>query len=1276
MSNQISKVKISIAAKKDILDWSHGEVISPETINYKTFVPERGGLFCEQIFGPVKDFACACGKYKKIRHKGHVCDRCGVEVTLSSVRRERFGHIILNAPVVHIWFFKINPSVLSAILEITSKKLEEIIYFVSYVVTDPGTTNLEYKQTIDQESSRLTFLEILNRFKQDGVLEEDDKELVDEYIELLESDFMMYSFEEIAEVITKYSGAKFSIGGIAIKTLLAQIDIDEEIKRITEELKTSTSRTNRLMQRYDQLISFKRSDNSLNSMILDILPVLPPALRPIIPLDSGRFSSSDINDLYRRIIIRNMRLKRAEEMMAPPLIVNNERRMLQEAVDAYLDNTRKAKPAVTQNNRPLVSLSEILKGKKGRLRRHMLGKRVDYSGRSVIVTNPNLKLYQCGLPNEMALKLFRPFVINYLLANNYGDNIKLIEKMIAEEAAVVWKALRHVVKERPVILNRAPTLHMGSFQAFEVVLVNGKAIELNSLVTTPFNADFDGDQMSVHLPLSENAVKEARALMLGSLNILSPRNGAPIISPTQDIVLGIYQLTNERKFQKDRQLLFFSSLKDIQKQLLLKMVGLNEIILFDAAILGNKISENLHQNNLFLVTTPGKLLFNQIFKDNIPYINHEISDLTTYHPSTDLIVLTKNILKENKDEILKFKTVDEIKEFLANRPLSKPVNSSSLSWLVEYLYFNFAEATAPYLDKIKELGFKYSTKTGISLGHDDLNFWGGSSERVRLTMIDDFKTKEIIKANKKVTYVQECYDHGFLTGDKRHEHVIKIWTDVNKHLQKFISELISSEKYRHHSLCVMINSGARGSVGTITQLSAMRGLMTNPKGDIIELPVTSSFKDGLSVSEYSISNHGARKGKIDTSLKTADTGYLTRRLVDGAHDLTITEEDCKTIEGFEVTAIINPHTNFLVVPLYDRIVGRYTAEKVFSEEGNVICKNDILITPSIAQKIIDAGVKSVFIRSVLSCNAFTGLCAKCYGIDLTRNTLIKKGAAIGIIAAQSIGEPSTQLTMRTFHSGGIASASDITQGLPRIKEIFDVIKPKGNSAIVASLDGEIIDIEEAGQIYKIVLKRNWIDKKTEKSEIIKIKTDYQAQLLVKKGDQIVAGQKLTEGSIELNSLLLYGGLVKTQNYILDEVQQIFRLQGIVISDKHIEVIMKKMMENVVIYSKGDSNFVEGRLITWKEFNEVNAELIAEKKEPAYGRPIIIGLKKAALERYSFLSAASFQDTARVLVRAASQSKQDHLFGLKENVLVGNKIPVGTGLMTDEEIQNLKTQDNY
>ena len=1267
MTHKISKVKISIASKSNVLDWSHGEVVSPETINYKSFSPEKGGLFCEQIFGPVKDYACACGKYKKIRYKGHVCERCGVEILLSKVRRERFGHIKLNSPVAHFWFFKINPSVLALTLDIKKSKLEEIIYFVSYVVIEPGSSGLQFKEIIDQESSRFRFTEILSALKAQGKMSAADAQMCDEYLDLLATNFMMYSFDEVAALISKYTGARFGIGASALQELLAKIDINYEIAQTKLLLKKGTSSNKAPLRRLDVLNSFLHSDNDIQNMVIDVLPVLPADLRPIVQLDSGRFTTSDINDLYRRIIIRNIRLKKAMDMEAPSLIINNERRMLQEIVDAYFDNERKQKPIIAQNRRPLISLAGLLKGKKGRFRQNLLGKRVDYSGRSVIVTNPNLKLYQCGVPQEMALTLFKPFVVNYLLEHNHAENVKFADKLIEEAEPAVWEALRHVIKERPLVINRAPSLHLGSFQAFEPVLVPGKALQIHPIVTPAFNADFDGDQMAVHVPLSDKAVAEARALMIGSKNVLSPKDGTPIVTPTQDIVLGIYYLTTEKAYDSDQPPKFFSDINDLKKALDMNVVDLQELVFYDLHSLANKVKFKKIPLNSYLITTPGKLLFNDSLPSDMEYVN-EIVNNECVLDKADIVCLSKHQSNADVNKIVAHQP-DKLVEFLKSRPLKSAVTKADLSVLITQLYETHASEIAPVLDRIKSLGFNFASVSGISIAYNDLLFAKLDSNQKQHYVIDEVKNDILDKTSMRIDVINDFYEKGMLTADQRHAKVVKEWTLAKEKIQNFIEKHMNSEEMRENPLCIMAKSGARGNAGNITQLSAMRGLMTNPKGKIIELPIKSSFKDGLSVTEFFISTHGARKGMADTALKTADSGYLTRRLIDVAHDLIVSIDDCKTIDGFVMRAAYDDVTNSLIVPLYDRIVGRFAAATVLDAKGSILCKHNDLITKSIANKIIAAGIEEVLIRSVLTCSARKGVCVKCYGYNLTRNKVVEIGASVGIMAAQSIGEPGTQLTMRTFHTGGIADEVDITQGLPRIKEIFDVVAPKGINAILSPVDGVVDDITEQDHVYTIRLKRTFINKGEEQTEVIDFKTDYNAQLSVRKGEKVSYGQKLSEGVINLHKLLEYAGLNAVQNYILKEVHRVYRLQGINISDKYIEIIARKMLDNVLIIDSGDSKLIQGRLVPWSVFKEVNLKLIANKQCPAYAKPQIAGLKKASLERHSFLSAASFQNTAQVLVKAAVQSRSDYLVGLKENILVGNLIPAGTGLMTTQEFND-------
>ena len=1177
--NKFEALKIGIASPEKIREWSYGEVKKPETINYRTLRPERDGLFCEKIFGPTKDFECACGKYKRVRYKNIVCDRCGVEVTRSKVRRERMGHIELASPVSHIWFFKGVPSRMGLVLDMSPRDLEEVLYFVSYVVIDKGIAPLEDKQTLSEREYR-------------------------QYYE-------------------KYGdGFKVGMGAEAIKELLKKVDLKKEIDEITKELETAQGqKRTRLIKRVDVLDAFYKSGNRPEWMILDCIPVIPPELRPMIQLDGGRFATSDLNDLYRRVINRNNRLKKLIDLNAPGIIIQNEKRMLQEAVDALFDNGRRGRSVTGAGNRPLKSLSSMLKGKQGRFRQNLLGKRVDYSGRSVIVVGPSLKMYQCGIPKDMALELFKPHVINGLVSRDIAHNIKAAKRLIENKDPQVWDVVEDVIKEHPVMLNRAPTLHRLGIQAFEPVLIGGKAIRLHPLVCPAFNADFDGDQMAVHVPLSEEAQAEARLLMLGANNILSPKSGDPIVTPSQDMVIGNYYLTQEKVGEDGEGRVF----KDSNEALMAyerREITLHTRIAIPVDSFKYKLFTET-QKGKYLVTTVGKLKFNEILPDSFAYVNE---------PTLDNIQnITPNKYFINKGE--------NIPEVIKAMPLVKPFAKGILESIIAQIFKRYKTTeTSIMLDKMKDLGFKYSTVAGITVSISDV-------------VTSEHKEELIAEAQKMVEKVNKQYQRGLITDEERLEKVIQTWHSCKDKVQKELEEY--ANKYVDNPIFMMMHSKARGSISNFTQIAGMRGLMSKPNGDTIEIPVLSSFKEGLSVAEFFLSTHSARKGSADTALKTADSGYLTRRLVDVSQDIIVREEDCGTENGVVVKAFINDKTGEVIEKLYDRIVGRYTNKKIINPTTKEVIADKLqYITEGLAEKIIDAGITEVEIRTTLTCNTVNGVCQKCYGKNLATGNLVEIGEAVGIMAAQSIGEPGTQLTMRTFHTGGVAGGEDITQGLPRIQELFEARIPKGKSTI-AEINGKVTSIEEDHGKYRISV--------TNELETKEHVTNYGAKLRVELNDEVSAGDKLTEGAISPKELLAVTDPLTTQEYILKEVQAVYRGQGVDISDKHVEIITRRMISKMRIVDAGDTLFLPGALVKFREFTDVNKEAIIKGKKPATGRPLMLGITKASLETDSFLSAASFQETTRILTDAAIRGKVDHLQGLKENVIIGKLIPAGTGL---------------
>ncbi|NCU17560.1 DNA-directed RNA polymerase subunit beta' [Pallidibacillus pasinlerensis] len=1173
--NNFEYMKIGLASPDKIRSWSYGEVKKPETINYRTLKPEKDGLFCERIFGPTKDWECHCGKYKRVRYKGVVCDRCGVEVTLSKVRRERMGHIELAAPVSHIWYFKGIPSRMGLVLDMSPRALEEVIYFASYVVTEPGNTSLEKKQLLSEKEYR--------------------------------------SYRE------KY-GNKFQagMGAEAIKKLLQDIDLDKESSELREELETAQGqRRTRAIKRLEVIEAFRNSGNKPEWMILDVLPVIPPELRPMVQLDGGRFATSDLNDLYRRVINRNNRLKRLLDLGAPSIIVQNEKRMLQEAVDALIDNGRRGRPVTGPGNRPLKSLSHMLKGKQGRFRQNLLGKRVDYSGRSVIVVGPSLKMYQCGLPKQMAIELFKPFVMKELVEKGLTHNIKSAKRKIERLDPVIWDVLEEVIKEHPVMLNRAPTLHRLGIQAFEPVLVEGKAIQLHPLVCTAFNADFDGDQMAVHVPLSAEAQAEARLLMLAAQNILNPKDGKPVVTPSQDMVLGNYYLTLERKGMIGEGMVF----KDREEALIAYQNGyvhLHTRVAVHAGSLNNPTFTE-EQNKKLLLTTIGKLIFNEILPKSFPYINEP----------------TRENLEEATPEKYFISPTENVKEVLEKRELVPPFKKGYLGKIIAAVFKKYKiTETSKMLDRMKDLGFKYSTKSGITISIADI-------------VVLEEKTEILDAAQKKVDNVLKQFRRGLITDDERYDRVISIWSaakdDIQDKLMKSLDNL--------NPIFMMSDSGARGNASNFTQLAGMRGLMADPSGHIIELPIKSSFREGLTVLEYFISTHGARKGLADTALKTADSGYLTRRLVDVAQDVIVREEDCGTDRGIKVSAIYEGTE--IIEALEERLVGRYARKTVRHPETNeIIVRQNELITEDIAKEIENAGIDSVWIRSAFTCNTRHGVCKKCYGYNLATGQEVEVGEAVGIIAAQSIGEPGTQLTMRTFHTGGVAG-DDITQGLPRVQELFEARNPKGQ-AIISEIDGEVTAINEGKDRQQEIIVTNAIESRT-------YNAPYTARLKVSVGDYVTHGQELTEGSIDPKELLRVANVEAVQQYLLHEVQRVYRMQGVEIGDKHIEVMVRQMLRKVRVIDSGDTDVLPGTLMDVHQFTDANKQTLLEGKTPATGKPVLLGITKASLETESFLSAASFQETTRVLTDAAIKGKTDELLGLKENVIIGKLVPAGTGM---------------
>ncbi len=1153
-----NKLKIGLASDEKIREWSHGEVKKPETINYRTLKPEKDGLFCEKIFGPTKDWECHCGKYKRVRYKGIVCDRCGVEVTTSKVRRERMGHIELAAPIAHIWYFKGIPSRVALMLDISPRSLEKVIYFAAYIVTDKGTSGLLKCQILNEK--------------------------------------------EYHEAEEKYGRGSFKaeMGAEAIRKLLAEIDVEKLSASLKKELeKASEQKKAKLIKRLDTVESFRMSGNKPEWMIMNVVPVIPPELRPMVQLDGGRFATSDLNDLYRRVINRNNRLKRLLELGAPEIIVRNEKRMLQESVDALIDNGRRGRPVTGAGNRPLKSLSDMLKGKQGRFRQNLLGKRVDYSGRSVIVVGPELKIYQCGLPKEMAVELFKPFVMKELVKRGLAHNIKNAKRMVEKLRPEVWDILEEVIKDHPVMLNRAPTLHRLGIQAFQPILVEGRAIKLHPLVCTAFNADFDGDQMAVHVPLTPEAITEARFLMLSVNNLLKPQDGKPVTVPTQDMILGAYYLTVQIDGEKGEGMYF----KDEDEALMAYQngdVGLH----CKVKVRRFKTDENGNVRSKTIETTVGRLIYNQGIPQDLGFV-----DRTDPEKEFDLEI-DFPVIKKNLGTIV-----------------AKCINAHGLS------------ESAEVLDYIKATGYKYSTKGAFTVSVADV-------------AVPPAKKEILAAADKQVENIHRQYKRGAITDEERYNAVIKVWEkatdDVTEAMKKNFDEL--------NPIFMMAQSGARGNMNQVRQVAGMRGLMANTSGKAVEIPVKSCFREGLDSLEYFISAHGARKGLTDTALRTADSGYLTRRLVDVSQDIIIREDDCGSHEGIMLEDIKDG--NQLIEGLEERLVGRFLLEDFKDPQtGELIVDTNTMITDKMAKRIVNTGVKQVWVRSILGCKCKHGACSKCYGMGLATRKLVNLGESVGIIAAQSIGEPGTQLTMRTFHSGGVAGG-DITQGLPRVEELFEARNPKG-LATITEIDGTV-QIKEEKKRKEVVV----VGKDDAKTYVI----SFGSKLRVKDGDTVKAGDQLTEGSINPNELLAIRGPEGVYEYIIAEVQKVYRNQGVDINDKHIEVIARQMLKKVRIEDPGDTGFYTASLVELLDFEEKNAEMIAEGKKPATGKRALLGITKASLATESFLSAASFQETTKVLTEAAIKGKVDNLIGLKENVIIGKLIPTGTGLKHYQDLQ--------
>ena len=1255
--NRISKIRVGLASPDVIRKWSHGEVLKPETINYRSQKPEMQGLFCEKIFGPSKDYECHCGKYKKQRYVGVVCEKCGVEVITKDVRRERMGHIELATPCAHIWYVKGIPSRIATVLDINGKQLEELIYLVgsTLIVLNPGQSKiLTYRQVIDEKTGRVDFVAVIKEFIEtlDGYEKARATELIDKLMNRAEP----INFEVITAFIQKHLGAEFGEGAEAIKRLLKELDLDKEFAAIQKEMvNAAAQRRTKLIKRLEIIENFRSSNNRPDWMILDVLPVIPPDLRPMLQLDGGRFATSDLNDLYRRLIARNRRLKIMINMNAPLTMLRNEKRMLQEAVDALIDNGRRGKPVLSSSgNRELKSLSSSLKGKQGRFRQNLLGKRVDYSGRSVIAVGPDLKMYQCGLPREMAIQLLKPFIASLLIDRGYANSHKQAEKKVDQYDEVVFDIVEEIISEHPVLLNRAPTLHRLGIQAFQPKLVEGRAIRLHPLVCTGFNADFDGDQMAVHVPLSKAAQEEALELMLASNNILGPKDGLPIATPSQDMVIGNYYLSMEQSKEdylakakaakargdgaaQEKFELYaamegkvFRSTEEVIIAFQTGQIHLhNRIALPGASFKKTGFSAKMNQG--YILTSVGKVIFNNIFPVDFPFVNNK--NRANYKADLEEYFVPRGT---------------NIPEVFAKRALLTPFGSKDLSEIIKEVFAKYGTTkTSAILDKMKDLGFKYATYSGLTVALSDIRKLDSKQDIIR-------------KGDEKVAEIKEQFEMGLLTDEERYQQVVQVWKDdVQKQIAGEVLGMMSGKN--DNPLYIIFNSGARGKASNFNQLIGYRGLMSKPTGRYIELPIRSSFREGLSISEFFIATHGARKVGADTALKTADSGYLTRKLVDVSQDVIIREEDCNTDHGSNVFTIMDSSRKAEITPLFNRLVGRFVLRPVaHPKTGEILVEADHMMDEADARLIVDAGVTDVEIRSVFGCETKGGICQKCYGRNLATGKLVGVGEAVGIMAAQSIGEPGTQLTMRTFHEGGVAGRN-ITDGLPRVSEIFEARRPKGE-AVIASIQGKVSAIEELNGRYRVTVKSTIESKDYE--------TPFGSRLRVAVGDKVLPGQKISEGAIYPKDLLRFADLNAVQKYIIKEVQKVYQSNGVNVADKHIEVIVRQMTRKVLIVDGGDTDMLTGSRLDISVFTEKNAQVLLAGKTPAVAIPKLLGITKSSLETESFLSAASFQETTKVLTDAAIKGKTDILHGLKENVITGKLIPAGRGLISVETKQQM------
>ena len=1286
----LKAMDVGLASPETIRSWSHGEVTRPETINYRSQKPEMGGLFCEKIFGPAKDYECHCGRYKKVRYQGITCEKCGVEVISKEWRRERFGHIELTSPCTHIWYLKGIPSRMALLLEVSPKELEEVVYYAAHIVLDPGTSLLRKKQILNETDARDAFKaainDILSKATEDNVLH-----MGEDLLSRLEQENQPFDFATTSAFISKQTGASFGEGAEAIKKLLSEVDLKEEASKIKEEMaKCSGEQKNqkrvKLAKRLEAVQAFIDSNQKPEWMVLDVIPVIPPDLRPMLQLDGGRFAASDLNDLYRRVISRNTRLKKLIDMHAPHVILMNEKRMLQESVDALIDNGRRNKPVTEPSGRPLKSLSSGLRGKQGRFRQNLLGKRVDYSGRSVIAVGPELKMYQCGLPREMAIQLLRPFIAARLLKDEHASAHKIADKIIDRRDPIVFDIVEEEIEKHPVLLNRAPTLHRLGIQAFQPKLVDGHAIRLHPLVCNAFNADFDGDQMAVHLPLGKAAQEEALDLMLASNNILGPKDGKPIVVPSQDMVLGNYYLTQEEsrqdflsraeslralhihdemekdaesdeieKFERYASLegKVFSSVQEVIEAYETKEISLHNRIAIRATSLHKTFGDDPEKASLpssvrdqYLLTTVGKIIFNEIFPDDFIYINGD-------NPNASWDEVKKWFVPKGSD----------IKAELATRTLHAPIKKKQLGTIINMIFQKYDMAspygtdvrpskTSAILDKIKDQGFKYSTVSAVTVAISDIR-------------TIESKREDIERGNAQVDKITRMYHKGFLSEEERHKKVTDTWRDVTDAVKKKVADYLAKDT--RNPMVIMSDSGARGSLDNFAQLIGIKGCVANPKNETIELPITSSYREGLKVAEFFINTHGARKGGADTALKTADSGYLTRRLVDVAQDVVVREEDCHCDHGFKVREIRDTSRDTVIVKLEDRLSGRFAMHDIYSPSGELLVKGNTMISEESAKAIVRAGITEVEIRSLFTCQTKDGVCQHCYGRNMATGRLVAIGDAVGIMAAQSIGEPGTQLTMRVFHTGGTAG-SDITQGLPRVQELVEARNPKGE-AIISKLDGTITSIDDLGDgRFKIVVTSDYecTEEQKDGPETFEVTTPYGQRLRVVKGQHVEAGGKITEGAINPQDLIDYTCPEKVEVYLLKEIHKVYALQGIDISDKHLEVIIRQMLRKLYIIDGGETELLPGTQVDVERFTEENGKALRAGKRPAVGRSIVLGITKAALRSDSFLSAASFQETTRVLTDAAIKGKEDPLHGLKENAITGRLIPAGTGLLSEEE----------